>query len=129
MLSSARNKYLLPRIEKTLERVVRSLREMQARGRFRPVEADIGFGRGGKLPAYRRPNAARRRPATQRPDRPGRHAQCRNSPLSPAVAVFDYKLSAGALSMGRRVLRVVAAIADLPAGAPRARESRSSASR
>ena len=53
MLSTARNKYLLQRIERTLGQVIASLREMLARGRFRPAHAGVSFGdESGKLPAY-----------------------------------------------------------------------------
>jgi ATP-dependent helicase/nuclease subunit B len=97
MLSSARNKYLLSRIERTLQRVVRSLREMQARGSFRPVEADIGFGPGGKLPAYHlRTPGGRDLQLSGRIDR----IDALNADKStiPAFAVYDYKLAAGAIS-------------------------------
>lgn len=51
MLSTARNKYLLNRIERTLERVCATQRAVLSRGRFRPLFTELGFGiEGGKLP-------------------------------------------------------------------------------
>jgi ATP-dependent helicase/nuclease subunit B len=97
MLSSARNKYLLSRIERTLARVVRSLGEMQSRGSFRPVEADIGFGRGGKLPAYHlRTPGGKDLKLSGRIDRVD--ALNAEKATIPAIAIYDYKLSAAALS-------------------------------
>jgi ATP-dependent helicase/nuclease subunit B len=97
MLSSARNKYLLSRIERTLGLVARSLREMQARGGFRPIHADVGYGQGGKLPAYQvqTPTGAELQ-LSGRIDR----IDALNAGMSgdAAVVAYDYKLSAGALS-------------------------------
>jgi len=44
MLSSARNQYLLKRIEKTLERVCATQKTVLSRGRFRPAFAELQFG-------------------------------------------------------------------------------------
>jgi ATP-dependent helicase/nuclease subunit B len=46
MLSSARNQYLLKRIEKTLERVCATQKAVLARGAFRPAFAELEFGMG-----------------------------------------------------------------------------------
>jgi ATP-dependent helicase/nuclease subunit B len=53
MLSSARNQYLLKRIEKTLASVVAAQKAAHGRGYFRPKFSNVGFGRGEgrKLPA------------------------------------------------------------------------------
>jgi ATP-dependent helicase/nuclease subunit B len=54
MLSNARNKYLLQRIERTLHQVIAAQREARGRGQFRPAYAELGFGvEGGQLPPYR----------------------------------------------------------------------------
>lgn len=53
MMSSARNRYLLGHIEKTLNRVIASQRAAMRRGHFRPAVAELGFGvEGGTLPAF-----------------------------------------------------------------------------
>jgi ATP-dependent helicase/nuclease subunit B len=44
MLSSARNKYLLARIERTLAHVITSHAAAARRGRVRPLAAELGFG-------------------------------------------------------------------------------------
>jgi ATP-dependent helicase/nuclease subunit B len=46
MLSTARNQYLLKRIEKTLERVCATQRAVLSRGAFRPAYVELGFGTG-----------------------------------------------------------------------------------
>ena len=51
MLSTARNKYLLRHIEKTLDRVCATQKAVLNRGSFRPIFTELGFGvEGGKLP-------------------------------------------------------------------------------
>lgn len=94
MLSTARNKYLLGRVERTLGEVVASQAEMMRRGQFRPGFTSVGFGEKGPLPALRVTTPG------------GREAVLRGSidrvdvpPAGDHVAVFDYKLSTGALSM------------------------------
>ena len=54
MLSTARNRYLLDHIERTLERAVASLAECTRRGKYRPRWADLRFGKGhtAELPPY-----------------------------------------------------------------------------
>jgi ATP-dependent helicase/nuclease subunit B len=56
MLSSARNKYLLDRVAKTLEQVCATQQEALRRGTLRPAMAELGFGvDGGALEALRLP--------------------------------------------------------------------------
>ena len=43
MLSSARNEYLLARVEKTLSEVIAAHREMMRHGQFRPVQSGVKF--------------------------------------------------------------------------------------
>src|SRR5262249_44599871 len=50
MLSSARNKYLLSRIERTVERVIESQDAVAQRGGFRPRWVELKFGPGQALP-------------------------------------------------------------------------------
>jgi ATP-dependent helicase/nuclease subunit B len=94
MLSTARNKYLLGRIERTLEEVVASQAEMMRRGQFRPAFTGVEFGETGRLPALRVTTPG------------GGEAVVRGSvdrvdllPDGQHAAVFDYKMSAGALAM------------------------------
>jgi ATP-dependent helicase/nuclease subunit B len=96
MLSTARNKYLLQRIERTLGQVIASLREMLARGRFRPAHAGVSFGdESGKLPAYplRTPGGAEVRVS-------GKIDRIDVAAEDGALAVFDYKLGDNQLSVG-----------------------------
>jgi ATP-dependent helicase/nuclease subunit B len=51
MLSSARNEYLLGRIEQTLTRVVAAQQAMLRRGGFQPHAAEVEFGTNGSVPA------------------------------------------------------------------------------
>jgi len=53
MLSNARNRYLLERIEKTLAAAVAAQQEMHRRGKYRPMRAGLQFGEDDELPAYR----------------------------------------------------------------------------
>src|SRR5437764_9851147 len=96
MLSTAGNKYLLQRIERTVGQVIASLREMLARGRFRPALAGVSFGDdGGKLPAHppRTPGGAEVRVS-------GKIDRIDVAAEDGALAVFDYKLGDNQLSVG-----------------------------
>lgn len=53
LLSTARNQYLLERVEKTLDQVIASQNAAAGRGSFRPAYAELAFGReGSELPPY-----------------------------------------------------------------------------
>ncbi len=52
MLSSARNRHMLRRIEINLEQTVASMCEMHRRGRYRPAFAKVKFGPNGSVPAH-----------------------------------------------------------------------------
>ncbi len=80
MLSSARGKYILGRIERTLEMVTRTLQIMQSRGDFRTLKTELSFGRGRKLA----------------PTRPL---------LPPALRFISAAGSIGSTSIGRMVAR------------------------
>jgi ATP-dependent helicase/nuclease subunit B len=94
MLSTARNKYLLGRIERTLEEIVAAQAEMMRRGQFRPAFTRLEFGETGRLPALRVATPGGRevivRGSVDRVDLlpDGQHA-----------AVFDYMMPAGTLAM------------------------------
>lgn len=94
MLSTARNKYLLGRVERTLNEFVASQAEMMRRGQFRPSFTGVGFGEKGPLPALRVTTPAGRTAVLS-----GRIDRVDVLPAGEHVAVFDYKLAAGPQSM------------------------------
>lgn len=51
LLSSARHRYLIGRLKRTIQRAVMVLAEHAKRGRFRPVGLELSFGPGEELPA------------------------------------------------------------------------------
>jgi ATP-dependent helicase/nuclease subunit B len=88
MLSTARNQYLLKRIEKTLSRVCATQKAVLSRGAFRPAFAELNFGIGdGGLPPLTirtpRGNEVLLRGKIDRVDR---------SQNGDEVAVIDYKM-------------------------------------
>jgi ATP-dependent helicase/nuclease subunit B len=94
MLGTARNKYLLGRIERTIEEIVASQTEMMRRGQFRPSFTHLEFGAKGRMPALRVTTPA------------GHDAVVHGSidrvdvlPDGEHFTVFDYKLSAAPLAM------------------------------
>jgi ATP-dependent helicase/nuclease subunit B len=97
MLSSARNKYLLQRIERTLEQVIAAHEAAARRNRLRPLRAEVGFGIGDAvLPPYE----------IQTPD--GRLVQLYGKidrvdliEDQAAFAVIDYKLRGNTLQLDR----------------------------
>jgi ATP-dependent helicase/nuclease subunit B len=125
MLSSARNRYIVQRIERTLEQVAASLREMESRGRLRPARTGVTFGDTGTLPAYQvrtpgggelrlsgridridllRPNGSADGGSADGGSADGGSADGGAGGSAggdaPAVVAFDYKLSAGPLPLG-----------------------------
>lgn len=93
MLSSARNQYLLNRIEKMLASVVAAQQAARQRGKFRPVAANIAFGEGGKLPPL-----VVHTPAGNDVHLSGKIDRI-DATASGHAAVVDYKLSGNALDM------------------------------
>ncbi len=97
LLSSARNKYILQRIEKTLTQVVATQQAVAVRGQFRPAFAELGFGiNGSQLPPFR-VHTPRGREAflygkIDRVDLIQDQAEC---------AVIDYKLTGRALELDK----------------------------
>ena len=96
MLSSARNKYLLDRVERTLADVLAAQCEFMKRGSFRPGFTAVEFGEKGRLPALRI--------ATPGGAEVLLHGKIDRVDLLPGgteFAVYDYKLGADALALGR----------------------------
>ncbi len=97
MLSTARNRYLLARIEKTLGDVIAQQKAFADRGQFRPAHVNLSFGDESRgLPALlvQTPGGheAAPRGRIDRVDVLGDEA---------AFAVMDYRLGHGDLSLGR----------------------------
>ena len=89
MLSTARNQYMLKRIEKTLERVCATQKAVLSRGMFRPAMAELGFGvEGGRLPAH-----AIKTPKGHEVKLHGRIDRVDLARGGLAALVIDYKLS------------------------------------
>jgi ATP-dependent helicase/nuclease subunit B len=97
MMSTARNRYLLGHIEKTLNRVIASQRAAMRRGNFRPAMAELGFGvEGGVLPPFRLKTPAGREVLL--------HGKIDRVDLvrdGAQLAVIDYKLTGRPLAMDR----------------------------
>ena len=97
MLSTARNKYLLQRIEKTLRQVIAHQRALRQRGQFRPAFAELGFGvRDGQLPAF-----GVRTPKGRELLLHGKIDRVDLMQDQAEFAVIDYKLSGNALALDR----------------------------
>jgi ATP-dependent helicase/nuclease subunit B len=60
LLSTARNRYLLHRIEKTLGRVIDTQKAAAQRGAFLPAFSKVRFGEGGALPEFAVPTPKKR---------------------------------------------------------------------
>jgi ATP-dependent helicase/nuclease subunit B len=98
LLSTARSRYLLQRVERTLEQVIASVKEALARGSFRPAFAGLSFGDGARVPALkvRTPGGAEVHVSGQI----DRVDLLEGDAPDPSFAVFDYKLGAKPLPMG-----------------------------
>jgi ATP-dependent helicase/nuclease subunit B len=97
LLSTARNQYLLERVEKTLDQVIASQNAAGARGGFRPAYAELAFGReGSQLPPYTL--------TTPNGKRVVLHGKIDRVDLlenQTAFAVIDYKLRGNRLELDR----------------------------
>lgn len=93
MLGSARNRYLLRRIEKNLEQFIAFQMELLRRGRMRPAFTALTYGHGGRLPELKLPT-----PGGASLHVHGRIDRVDVAPDSNACALFDYKLGASSLS-------------------------------
>ncbi len=97
MLSSARNKYLLQRIEKTLAQVIASHEAAARRSRLKPLKAEVGFGLdGSKMRAY-----GIETPKGKTVELYGRIDRVDYIEEHAAFAVIDYKLRGNALELQR----------------------------
>ncbi|MGB7161212.1 MAG: PD-(D/E)XK nuclease family protein [Tepidisphaeraceae bacterium] len=97
MMSSARNRYLLGHIEKTLNRVIASQRAAMRRGNFRPAAAELGFGvEGGTIPAFQL-----RTPAGREVFLHGKIDRVDLVEGGAQFAVIDYKLTGRPLALDR----------------------------
>jgi ATP-dependent helicase/nuclease subunit B len=98
MLSSARNKYLLKRIEKTVAQVVAGQRAAAGRGAFRPAVAELEFGLGArsKLAAFKVTTPAGREVHLR-----GKIDRVDVARDGNDVAVIDYKLASSQLALDR----------------------------
>jgi ATP-dependent helicase/nuclease subunit B len=96
MLSTARNRYLLDRIERQLEFAVASMCEVNRRGKYRPTHAGLTFGEGKTLPAYQLMT-----PRGQQVQLHGRIDRVDMNGKRAGFVAMDYKLKAGPLSMQR----------------------------
>jgi ATP-dependent helicase/nuclease subunit B len=96
MLSSARNEYLLERVEKTLREVVAAHREMLRRGSFRPTKAAVAFGSGAgaALPPLKVTTPGGAEVAVS-----GAIDRVDTSAGGGEVTAFDYRLGTRALSL------------------------------
>jgi ATP-dependent helicase/nuclease subunit B len=98
MLSSARNEYLLNRVEKTLAEVVAAHREMMRRGQFRPSQSGLRFD--AKDPTGRAlPPLEVATPAGAALSVRGRIDRVDVLPAGGDAAVFDYRLGSKTLSL------------------------------
>jgi ATP-dependent helicase/nuclease subunit B len=96
MLTTSRNRYLLDRIERTLEQACAAMTEMNRRGRYRPQYAGLQFGQGQTLPPY-----SLTTPAGAQVQLHGKIDRVDLNHKKTGFTVADYKLSAGALSLDR----------------------------
>jgi ATP-dependent helicase/nuclease subunit B len=96
MLSTARNRYMLDRIERTLEKTVATMTETHRRGKYRPAFAALRFGPDGQIPAHRVPT-----PAGSEVHLTGRIDRVDLNDKGAAFTVIDYKFAAGPLRLDR----------------------------
>ncbi len=96
MLSTARNQYLLKRIEKTLERVCATQKAVLSRGSFRPAFAELQFGMGEGVAL---PPLHIRTPSGRGVLLKGKIDRVDLARDGSEVAVIDYKMRGGTLDL------------------------------
>jgi ATP-dependent helicase/nuclease subunit B len=96
MLSTARNRFLLDRIERNLEHAVATMCEVHRRGKYRPAFANLRFGTGGTLPAH-----IVKTPAGAEVHLHGQIDRVDLNDKRTGFVVADYKMAAGPLAMDR----------------------------
>ena len=94
MISSARNAYLLDRVERTLREVVAAHREMLRRGSMRPARSGLSFGGGSGLPAVTVKTASGSQATIA-----GTIDRLDALPDGSRLAVYDYRLGSRQLSL------------------------------
>lgn len=94
MMSSARNEYLLARVERTLREVVAAHREMLRRGTMRPARAALSFGEGMPMPPVRVKTGSGAHMAIG-----GTIDRLDTLPGGAGLAVYDYRLGGQSLSL------------------------------
>jgi ATP-dependent helicase/nuclease subunit B len=97
MLSTARNQYLLKRIERTLEQVCATQREVLSRGQFRPAFAELNFGMESDGPSL--PPLLIRTPNGREVRLQGKIDRVDLAAGSNEVAVIDYKMRRTTLNL------------------------------
>ena len=97
MLSTARNRYLLSHIEKTLEAVIAHQKALAERGQFRPAHVNLSFGND----AHGLPPLLVTTPAGRELQLHGHIDRVDVLADEAAFAVMDYRLTHGDLSLGR----------------------------
>ncbi len=95
-LASARNRYLLGRVESMLERFVAFQQEMLRRGKLRPAFTAVTYGHGGRMGALELTT-----PAGARLQLHGKIDRIDIEPDTGQCTVLDYKLGPAALSLGQ----------------------------
>ena len=96
MLSTARNQYLLKRIEKTLERVCATQKTVLSRGAFRPAVAELEFGMDSEKSL---PPLHIRTPSGREVLLRGKIDRVDLAREGGEVAVIDYKMRGGTLDL------------------------------
>lgn len=96
MLSSARNRYLLERIERTLEDVTAAQEAAARRGQFAPAFAELTFGEDGEVPGLEIITPSKKKVVLC-----GKIDRVDVVADQAAVAVIDYKLRGNTLALDR----------------------------
>ena len=94
MMSSARNEYLLDRVERTLREVVAAHREMLRRGSMKPARAALSFGAGAAIPPVR----VTTRSGAETTIR-GTIDRLDTLPDGSGLAIYDYRLGSRSLPL------------------------------
>ena len=118
MLSTARNRYLMQRIERTLNQVVATQQAAAGRGRFKPAFTKLRFGENADLPEY-----SLATPKSREVRLSGKIDRVDMAEDGSDFVVIDYRLGRKLPAARRRLSRHLAAIARLPAGAGGERRS------
>jgi ATP-dependent helicase/nuclease subunit B len=94
LLSSARNRYLLGRIRRTIDQVLAAQEAMSSRCDFRPAAAGVRFGEGQKVPAL-----PLKSPKGREASLSGQIDRVDVLEDQTAFAIFDYRLHGSTLAL------------------------------